>query len=30
LIRRDPNEGNVIVETAKQVLDAVIPGHRDK
>jgi pyruvate dehydrogenase (quinone) len=30
LIRRDPNEGNVIVETAKQVLDAVLPGHRDK
>jgi pyruvate dehydrogenase (quinone) len=30
LMKRDPNEGNVIVETAKQVLDAVIPGHRDK
>ena len=30
LIKRDPNEGNVIVETAKQVLDAVLPGHRDK
>jgi pyruvate dehydrogenase (quinone) len=30
LIKRDPNEGNVIFETAKQVLDAVIPGHRDK
>jgi pyruvate dehydrogenase (quinone) len=29
-MKRDPNEGNVIVETAKQVLDAVIPGHRDK
>jgi pyruvate dehydrogenase (quinone) len=30
LIKRDPNEGNVIFETAKQVLDAVIPGHRYK
>ncbi|MFP3563383.1 thiamine pyrophosphate-requiring protein [Paraburkholderia sp. SIMBA_030] len=30
LIKRDPNEANVIVETAKQVLDAVLPGHRDK
>jgi pyruvate dehydrogenase (quinone) len=30
LMKGDPNEGNVIVETAKQVLDAVLPGHRDK
>ena len=30
LLKGDPDEGNVIVETAKQVLDAVLPGHRDK
>ncbi|SDR51828.1 pyruvate dehydrogenase (quinone) [Paraburkholderia fungorum] len=30
LIKGDPDEGNVIVETAKQVLGAVLPGHRDK
>jgi pyruvate dehydrogenase (quinone) len=29
LMKGDPNEGNVIVETAKQVLGAVLPGHRD-
>jgi pyruvate dehydrogenase (quinone) len=30
LIKGDPDEGNVIVETARQVLGAVLPGHRDK
>jgi pyruvate dehydrogenase (quinone) len=30
LMKGDPNEGNVIVETAKQVLDAVLPGHKDR
>jgi pyruvate dehydrogenase (quinone) len=30
LMKGDPDEGNVIVETAKQVLGAVLPGHRDK
>jgi pyruvate dehydrogenase (quinone) len=29
-MKGDPNEGNVIVETAKQVLGAVLPGHHDK
>ncbi|MGF6965163.1 pyruvate dehydrogenase (quinone) [Paraburkholderia sp. WC7.3g] len=30
LLKGDPDEGNVVVETAKQVLGAVLPGHRDK
>jgi pyruvate dehydrogenase (quinone) len=30
LMKGDPNEGNVIVQTAKQVLGAVLPGHYDK
>ncbi|RKR31559.1 MULTISPECIES: thiamine pyrophosphate-requiring protein [unclassified Paraburkholderia] len=30
LMKGDPNEGNVIVETAKQVLGAVLPGHHGK
>ena len=30
LMKGDPDEGNVIVETAKQVLSAVLPGHHDK
>ncbi|ASL48931.1 Putative thiamine pyrophosphate-containing protein YdaP (plasmid) [Burkholderia sp. AD24] len=30
LMKGDPNQGNVIVETAKQVLGAVLPGHHDK
>ncbi|WP_250456111.1 thiamine pyrophosphate-requiring protein [Caballeronia sp. ATUFL_M2_KS44] len=30
LFEGDPNEGNVIVDTAKQVLGAVLPGHKDK
>jgi hypothetical protein len=25
----DPDEGNVLVDTAKQVLSAVLPGHKD-
>ena len=30
LLKGDPDERNVIVETAKQVLGAVLPGHHDK
>ncbi|SAL84549.1 thiamine pyrophosphate protein [Caballeronia arvi] len=30
LMKGDPNQGNVIVDTAKQVLGAVLPGHKDK
>jgi pyruvate dehydrogenase (quinone) len=30
LMKGDPNQGNVIVDTARQVLDAVLPGHRSK
>ncbi|WGS55245.1 thiamine pyrophosphate-requiring protein (plasmid) [Paraburkholderia sp. D15] len=30
LMQGDPDEGNVIIDTAKQVLSAVMPGHRDK
>ncbi|CAN7340604.1 thiamine pyrophosphate-requiring protein [Paraburkholderia terricola] len=30
LMKGDPEQGNVIVETARQVLGAVLPGHRDK
>jgi pyruvate dehydrogenase (quinone) len=30
LLKGDPDEGNVVVETAKQVLGAVLPGHHDK
>ncbi|MGF6768476.1 pyruvate dehydrogenase (quinone) [Paraburkholderia sp. GAS199] len=30
LLKGDPDEDNVIVETAKQMLGAVLPGHRDK
>jgi pyruvate dehydrogenase (quinone) len=30
LMKGDPDQGNVIVETAKQVLGAVLPGHHDK
>jgi len=29
LLKGDPDEGNVIVQTAKQVLGAVLPGHHD-
>jgi pyruvate dehydrogenase (quinone) len=29
-MKGDPNQGNVIVETARQVLGAVLPGHHDK
>jgi len=28
LLRGDPNEGGIVVETAKQVLGALLPGHR--
>ena len=30
LMKGDPDEGNVVVETARQVLGAVLPGHHDK
>lgn len=30
LRKGDPDEGNVIVQTAKQVLGAVLPGHHDE
>ncbi|MFM0053208.1 thiamine pyrophosphate-requiring protein [Caballeronia grimmiae] len=30
LFEGDPNEGSIIVDTAKQVLGAVLPGHKDK
>jgi pyruvate dehydrogenase (quinone) len=30
LFEGDPDEGNVIIDTAKQVLGAVLPGHNDK
>ncbi|WP_020070488.1 thiamine pyrophosphate-requiring protein [Paraburkholderia caledonica] len=30
LFEGDPDEGNVIIDTAKQVLGAVLPGHKDK
>ncbi|CAG4894814.1 thiamine pyrophosphate-requiring protein [Paraburkholderia saeva] len=30
LAKGDPDEGNVIVETARQVLGAVLPGHRGR
>ncbi|CAB3743236.1 thiamine pyrophosphate-requiring protein [Paraburkholderia rhynchosiae] len=29
LFEGDPNEGNVIIDTARQVLGAVLPGHKD-
>ncbi|SAL01191.1 thiamine pyrophosphate protein [Caballeronia pedi] len=30
LMKGDPSQGNVIVDTARQVLSAVLPGHKDK
>ena len=30
LMKGDPDEGNVIIDTARQVLGAVIPGHHGK
>jgi pyruvate dehydrogenase (quinone) len=30
LFEGDPDQRNVIVDTAKQVLGAVLPGHKDK
>jgi pyruvate dehydrogenase (quinone) len=30
LMKGDPDQGNVIVDTARQVLDAVLPGHKNK
>ena len=29
LMHGDPDEGNVLLDTAKQVLSAVLPGHKD-
>jgi pyruvate dehydrogenase (quinone) len=29
LMKGDPDEGNVILETARQVLGAVLPGHKN-
>jgi pyruvate dehydrogenase (quinone) len=28
LMKGDPEEGNILIDTAKQVLGAVLPGHR--
>ena len=30
MAKGDPDEGNVIIDTAKQVLEAVLPGHKGK
>ncbi|MEA3111916.1 MAG: hypothetical protein QOG58_1715, partial [Caballeronia sp.] len=30
LMKGDPDQGNVIIDTAKQVLGAVLPGHKNK
>jgi pyruvate dehydrogenase (quinone) len=30
LMKGDPNQGHVIIDTARQVLGAVLPGHKDK
>jgi pyruvate dehydrogenase (quinone) len=30
LMKGDPSQANVIVDTAKQVLGAVLPGHKEK
>ncbi len=30
LMKGDPNEGSVLIDTAKQVLGAVLPGHKDR
>jgi pyruvate dehydrogenase (quinone) len=30
LMKGDPDQGNVLLDTAKQVLSAVLPGHKDE
>ncbi|MFT4503312.1 thiamine pyrophosphate-requiring protein [Caballeronia sp. 15711] len=30
LMKGDPDQGNVIIDTAKQVLGAVVPGHKNR
>ena len=30
LMKGDPDQGNIIIDTAKQVLGAVLPGHKNK
>jgi len=30
LMKGDPDHGNVLIDTAKQLLGAVLPGHKDK
>jgi pyruvate dehydrogenase (quinone) len=30
LMKGDPDQGNVLIDTAKQVLGAVLPGHKNK
>jgi len=27
-MKGDPEEGNILIDTAKQVLGAVLPGHK--
>jgi pyruvate dehydrogenase (quinone) len=29
LMKGDPEQGHMLLETAKQVLSAVLPGHKD-
>jgi pyruvate dehydrogenase (quinone) len=29
LMKGDPDQGHMLLETAKQVLSAVLPGHKD-
>lgn len=30
LMKGDPDQGNIIIDTAKQILGAVLPGHKNK
>ncbi len=30
IMKDDPGQNHMLVDTAKQVLGAVLPGHRDK
>jgi pyruvate dehydrogenase (quinone) len=30
LMKGDPDQGNVLIDTARQVLGAVLPGHKNK
>jgi pyruvate dehydrogenase (quinone) len=29
LMKGDPNEGHILLDAAKQVLSAVLPGHKE-